>query len=483
MAQTPNGQASPITHDIDITDETADGAVPPAGFLREYVDYCASQTDAPRAFHVASGLLALSTMIHSSACMWANGSDLYPNLYVMLTGASVLDRKSTALRIAKSIVSQVVPERVPAASPGSYEGLVRSVTEQPHLSVWESEFSRFLSQSRDGGYLTALKLGYTDLYDGEVNARQLSAGTTGEGGVVHLNLGAACATVHLESLSPTDFSGGFWARFFLVASSREHYLPESEYDDETVQRLVRIGTRITNFRAFGDGRLGPDRFTWTPDAMGMYADWSEQIDSYARGLPSRDIRQGVLGRTPTLSRKLAMLYCLNRVTAPGVDRNKRAIVTATDFEFAKRAVEIHAASVLSIGSSLARTEDMRSRRRVLEAVRSYGPCPTGVITRASEMLLHHLRPHLETLIEEKLIQAIPQMDGSIYYAAVSREAEQTAKREKEKRSPTRPGRVPTSIANAPVPDTVPYIDHDVYDPDEPGNNPALDADPDIRWIH
>src|SRR3990167_11174667 len=78
------------------------------GFLKDYLAFASTVTDAPEEFHLGAGLTALSTACCSRIIYPGfGGRRQWPNLYTLLIAPSGLFRKSTAVGIAEDLITEV----------------------------------------------------------------------------------------------------------------------------------------------------------------------------------------------------------------------------------------------------------------------------------------------------------------------------------------------------------------------------------------
>lgn len=384
-------------------------SLPPC-FLREYVRYAATQSDAPLLFHVGAGLAALSVSLPAQAYLWGAGSPLYGNVYSLLVGSSALARKSTAIGTAEYLLRGVDPNMV-SLPPGSYEGLLSVLSLQPQVLVVESEFSRFLSQSRSqgGGHMTALKLGYVDLYDCKATGRKLSRETT-EVMNPRLSILGGIAPSYLEEyLEPHDLTGGFLSRFFVCYGERTEYRRPKGYDQDAFVKLLHMIAHRRYAMPEAPAML-------SPNAAETYWSWYEQLDEVARAADER--KAGLISRAGTLAYKIALILGLDIFAAqiPMVQGNPIGTprpqapsyvynLPDSALHFAIEVAKWHYLSAMHLIDGLAPDADMRLRRDVMRTIRAQydqtrEPLIEGRLAARTQTTLRRLRPILETLVAE-----------------------------------------------------------------------------------
>ena len=146
-----------------ITDAQAWAATPTAGWLHEYVKHAARQTTAPLCYHVAVGLCCLAATAPTNFKSRYAGP-LHANLYALLVGRSGDDQKSSALSVGTRLL-RAADSNLLGKIPGSWEGLIDALSDQPRQMLVWSEFGDFLSRTQNPGYFAPMKTTLTDLWD------------------------------------------------------------------------------------------------------------------------------------------------------------------------------------------------------------------------------------------------------------------------------------------------------------------------------
>jgi hypothetical protein len=145
-----------------ISERDAAWALPSRGWLREYVEHAYQQTTAPLGYHIGVGLSVLAVTCPLNFGSRYAGS-LRGNLYSLLVGRSGEDQKSTALDVGRRVLFAAAPTLI-GDHPGSWEGLIDSLSRRPSQIIVYSEFGKFLSAAQKG-YFEPLKATMTDLWD------------------------------------------------------------------------------------------------------------------------------------------------------------------------------------------------------------------------------------------------------------------------------------------------------------------------------
>jgi hypothetical protein len=226
-------------------------------WLRQYVDYARSVTDAPLMFHVGAALVALAGAVGSSVS-WTGGGgrENWPHLWILLLAPSGIYRKSTSVDLACDVLERACQNRI-LDREFSPERFIRNLAEHPTSVLKEAEFSSLLERMK-ASYMTGLKQRLTELYDCvPAYSRHISGENAKIGDRVTITrpalsvLAASTTDWLVSSVTETDVRSGFLPRFLWFASfTRETepeggYLAEPDYHvrNELVRRLGEIAFR------------------------------------------------------------------------------------------------------------------------------------------------------------------------------------------------------------------------------------------------
>jgi hypothetical protein len=383
-----------------ITEREAAMALPSQGWLREYVEHAIRQTTAPLGYHLGVGLSVLAV-----TCPLNFGSryagTLRGNLYTLLVGRSGEDQKSTALDIGRRVLFTAAPTLI-GDHPGSWEGLVDSLSRRPAQVIVYSEFGKFLSAAQKG-YFEPLKATMTDLWDCTPQHRVKANGVATRVDDPRLSIMAGCSIPYLERhTEPHDWSGGFMGRWLVLYSRRERVDPDPVGDDSAVPALAANLTARASVPAVGD-YAGLDA-----GARVMWDDWFYDLERR----PVPDIIAGAKTRAPTLARKISMLLAWDYGQALSGSPWQ---ITVDELEPAIRIAELHLKSVIGLSDKLAEHPEAQTRRSVLEAVPLGGAATLGQILRATKMRRRNVTEILDALVLDGSLTRANLLGGDALY--------------------------------------------------------------------
>jgi len=305
-------------------------------WLDAYLEYT-SRTEPPTSYHTWVGISTLAGALQRRVHLKWGLEVIYPNLYIILVGASGKTRKGTALAIGKDLL-QNTSGIVMASESITKEALIRLMKSSVqnyllpsrevrfHCSVtcMSEELSVFLGQG-DIKFLASL----TDWYDSKDSwtYETKNSGTDAIKGMCFNFLGAT-APDWLQSMLPQEaVGGGFTSRvIFVVEERKKQTVPEHILSP----REVQLGTALTSDLERIVHLSGEIKFS--PEGKQSYIDWYTEEDAkLQRGeLPVADNRfANYAERRSTHIRKLCMVL--------SASRSDDLLITAEDFS---RAVDI-----------------------------------------------------------------------------------------------------------------------------------------------
>lgn len=387
-----------------ISEQDAAWALPANGWVRAYVEHAVLQTTSPLGYHLATALAVLATTCPTDYGMRYAGT-MRPNFYSLLVGRSGEDQKSTALGIGRDVLFAAAPPLI-GEHPGSWEGLVDSLSRQPSQILVYSEFGKFLSQAQKG-YFEPLKALITDLWDATPQQRAKANGQSVRVDNPRLSIMAACSIPYLERHTEAhDWSGGFMGRWAVIYAKRERTDPDPVGDPSRIPMLsAELQQRATLPSAGVCNGL-------TSAAKQLWEEWYYDLERR----PFPETIAGAKTRAPTIARKTALLYAWDF----GPAMNQQPWWMDTDvLEPALRFAELHLKSVAGLADKLAEHPDAAKRRTVLEAVPAIG-ATLGQILRTTKMQKRAVVEILDALTLDGSLTRASLAGGDAFYEPTPR---------------------------------------------------------------
>ncbi len=372
------------------------------GFLETYCQYGFARMDAPLMYHIGNALSILSAVTPPTMCIPdAPGQKLIANFYTLILGKQGYDRKSTSVNMAVDILADAAPGRI-GIDPGSGEGLISSLAEQPQqLLAWD-EWGEFLARTqarRGGNYQSDIKPKLLKAFDGTTLSRSLSRRTVIAENP-RLGITAAVNPALLAKHSEwSDFRGGFFSRFFFCYAQRE--------------RRMAKGTAIPQVRTWLVDWLKamvetpPDDFApctgISQAAMQAWEPYSIAIEETV-GAADEDLC-GSVARAPTIALKIALLIHMGRGDGcPFMQKHRHWDIAPDVMELAVELANRSFQGAVCIYAGLACSQDMQDRRAVLDAIPPKW-VGLGRVLKDARMLKRRGMQIIETLLEEGTIEA------------------------------------------------------------------------------
>jgi len=385
---------------LPITEAEAAAALPPRGWLRRYVVHGVKQTTAPLVYHIGVGLTVLAATCPIGYGMHYAG-ELRSNNFCLLVGRSGEDRKSSALHVGRDVLFAAAAPLI-GDFPGSPEGMVESLAENPSQMIPISEFGKFLS-SAQRGYYEPMKTLMADLWDSMPTQRRRANNRIIRVDNPRLSIAAACSIPYLEKHTlAEDWTGGFMGRWMVLYGRRERTDPDPTGDRTDVDWLVEQLQRRaeTGNAGWCIGLDEPAKKRWHA--------WYHDV--MQRQLPGNIV--GIRARAPTIARKVALIYgwdygpaSLGEPWRIGLDVLEPAIALT----------ELHIRSLEHLASVIAEHPDARLRRSVLMAIDEKGGLASlGQILGVMKMRKRPIVEMLDALMEEGVVKKLDTNRGTMY---------------------------------------------------------------------
>lgn len=320
-----------------IEDADALNLIPDTGFIKEYLEYLRTCTDAPVIYHYGTIMTVLSVACSGAdiLCRYPTGSRFLPTpLWSVLVGDSGSSRKSSSmsagvdmLERAKSIMPN--PEVLLPAD-GSLEAWHEFLVENEQALLYRDELAVLFDQSKRN-YSDGLKHWLMELYTGRPRTRvTLKGKATGKPSTIQRPrlgiLGAIPPDTFSKKAHNSDWLSGFLARFTFWPGDREWWMRYPRTDLKTETELVKWINKVACKRT---GYIEIDE-----EANNHIADWVyHEVEKPRKHLSSEMYSH--LVRYQDLALRLAAMHAVARCTtakeAPKViDEDIDITLTALD---------------------------------------------------------------------------------------------------------------------------------------------------------
>ena len=205
------------------TDADIDLTIPESGFLLKYYNLICPITEAPEVYHLFMGMSLIAGVLGRKVFLDWTAYKIYPNLYIILVGASSAIKKSTSINQARPFLNAVDPNLI-FPNEFSNEAFLELLVTQPQGSLFWDEFGGVLA-TFERSYMSGTKEMLTSMFDCPSDYRRLLKGNakSKESGKVviirepYINI-ATTSTLQwlVNRIKEQDIKSGFLARFVYV---------------------------------------------------------------------------------------------------------------------------------------------------------------------------------------------------------------------------------------------------------------------------
>jgi len=400
-----------------------DSAKKPETFLDLYLQYATEQTDAPRIFHEYLAYFILSSVIGKSIHTKFGYKDLYPNLYLLLIAPSSIHRKSWSQNMAIHIIREIHRDiLIPDCS--SRESFIAEFADKertPHeTGVFKiDEFKGFMDRMKNNNYFSGFIQDLSSMYDGDPVRRRKGVDNVETYTIEKpfLNITAACSTDWLnQAIQSADISGGFLARFIWVISNDLIVNPSPWPKMADGKKRSSLIGKLENIRRILDVKLGSHvdflnaEYRWNEWYQGFYS-------NHQGGMWDANYH-----RMSITVRKLAILNCIMRYEAKGIEANQPGVFLAND-EDVTRATELGEKSIrcldmIQIGNGKFDLYMKKALRVIMKAdgMRLEG-CEHRVVQQNVKVSSFIMKQVIESLKDMDLIEINRGPKGGLVYKA------------------------------------------------------------------
>lgn len=269
------------------------------GFLKRYVQYMGSQTEAPILFHLATSLSILGAAMGDSIRSPFYGGDVYPNTYSVIVAPTGFYYKSSAIGKGVEFLTRAVPDRL-APQQFSPEALVETFANQPAGVIVHHEFTGLLKELGGGKrYMAGAMRFLTSAFDGRPYKRKTKESEY----LIERCAPSILSATTLDWLTDTarkqDLRGGFLARVLWWTSTTLNDPLEAipDPDPATEEKIVNFLRDVSQ----KEGR------TDLKAAMPLFSAWQKDFRRRVNAGNTDPELYGVYSRAPPYVVKIATI--------------------------------------------------------------------------------------------------------------------------------------------------------------------------------
>lgn len=285
-------------------------------WLTSYLEYTSDQ-ESPSLFHLWVGLSVIASALGRQ--VWINRGyyTLYPNMYIVLIGASARVRKTSAIKIGYGLFREALPDNIVVSQKATPEALISIFVQQfkdmkvSGGSIVSDELGVFLGGSTKSGDTMQLLTKWYDCPDHFEYHTMIRGKEVMDN--VYCNLMAGTTPQWLKDSMPKHaIGGGFTSRvIFCYQAKPEHLEPWPEISPALSKLKVKL---IDRLKIIG-GLKG--EYIVTKGAREWYSDWYKSVFK-PETTPHASL-DGYFGRKHDTLLKLALLFSASKSTNKVID--------------------------------------------------------------------------------------------------------------------------------------------------------------------
>lgn len=191
-------------------------------FVERYIKWATDLTDAAPQYHQAGGFSALSAVISSNARLFTSFGTVRPNLWFMILADTTLTRKTTAMRIATSLLMELDDDSI-LATDGSAEGILSALSERDGKAslFYRDEVTGLMQSIMAKDYMSDMPEHFTKLYDNDLVRRLLRKESIVVRDPVFLMLCGGIKSKIQMMLTEEHIASGFVPRFVFITAEAD----------------------------------------------------------------------------------------------------------------------------------------------------------------------------------------------------------------------------------------------------------------------
>lgn len=378
------------------TDADVDLTVPEAGFLLKYYSLACPITEAPEIYHLFTGMSLIAGVLGRKVFLDWTSYKIYPNLYIILVGASSAIKKSTSINIARPFLSAVDHSLI-FPNEFSNEAFLELLVTRPQGSFYWDEFGGVLS-TFERSYMSGTKEMLTSMFDcPNEHQRLLKANSKTQGSsktVIirdpYINIVTTSTLEWLVNrIKEQDVKSGFLARFVYVPGKEpSKRLSRPPKLDQCLKSEIILELKAIR-EISGEAEL-------TPEAFRHYDFWYNSIFDQMQTGDNRDRLTPFFSRLLVYALKFALIYQVSEDHELLIQEHNM-IRACQLVDFLKRNIKDMVENELVFGV------DAIQLKKVLDIIKSVGAIERSKLFARVNFRKDILNKLIETLLEQELI--------------------------------------------------------------------------------
>ena len=366
----------------------------PEGWLKDYAKFAYPLTEAPLQFHIATGLIILSTALGRNVYMQEGATNYYPNLYIVVVGASGSSKKSTATGMAFKFLNKLESSIV-LGSTGSLEA-IQEAFQSNYCHCIVCDELRMITDNEEKSYGKGLVTFLTSIWGGQDEYRIDRKNIPEDKRILHnptMNL--ICSTTpEWMQLKEADVLGGFLGRFLPICAneSDKRLLPRRQPIDQ-----VMFNSLFNRLKEIRD--IKNKVYIWNEEAGKIFDGLYKELDENFKKEKNISQIRPYWSRIDTHIRKLAMIFDI-------ASTNPTYTITKDNLTRSYLMMEVITDYYRDMLGSLSFSWADKKEQQIVEALKKAAP---NGIKHAEVMRSFHLKSKdmevlMNTLQEKEIIE-------------------------------------------------------------------------------
>ena len=187
--------------------------------IDDYTDWATTATDAVPVFHPLCCMMILASIMAGNLKLETSYGTMHPHLWGLVLGNSTLSRKTTAMNLATSFISNLDRETI-IATDGSVEGILTgmSIRNGQTSMFFRDEVTGLFEAFKKKEYMSGMPEMFTQLYDSPAFfTRRLRKETISIISPIFMFFGGGIRDKFYELIDESMILSGFLPRFLIVS--------------------------------------------------------------------------------------------------------------------------------------------------------------------------------------------------------------------------------------------------------------------------
>lgn len=408
------GEYVPLVMPLLITPDEVEKL--PKTFIDDYREWAKNSTDAIEDFHNLAAFMLLSFFISGSVRLPTSSGTTVPNLWGLILGDSTLTRKSTSLRLAMDLLTDIDNSLI-LASEGSSEGILMGLSGRPNrVSIFfRDEVTGFFDGLIKKDYLAGMRELFTKLYDvPSIERRVLRKEIYEITNPVFIFFGGGIKDRLFQLISEDFVTGGFMPRFIIVCGETDISKirptgPPTEKLSETREEIKsRLSDLYESYMVTSPKNIGGQDVHMpthviaelTNDAWSRFGEIEDLMMKAGFNTPFKDLANPTFNRMSVSLLKMAVLLAASRQ----LPKENKITVELYDLLGATQYIQHWGSYSIEMIMNSGRSLTQRAIEKTKRAIKANPGITRGELSRNHDLSKREMDEIVSTLIDRNEIR-------------------------------------------------------------------------------